>query len=70
MRDLRPLIQSVEEDSHQYTEKYQTTFWKIGRAILNKAYISTMFDKKFTLRGGESDEDDFDLIHDTAETNT
>ena len=67
MRSLRPLIQSVEEDFHQYAEKYQTTFWKIGRAILDKAYVGTMFDKKVVVHPDDSPEDNFDLIHETAE---
>ena len=61
------MISSVEEDSHLYSDKYRATFWKLGKELLNKAHVGTIFDKAQKLYEPQQQEDNFDLMHVTSE---
>ena len=42
-------------------------FWQLGANLLSFAYIGTVFDPEITTHSGDSEEDNFDLVMQTAE---
>ena len=45
----------------------QNGFWKLGNSILKIVYVGTIFDPEQKLHAAESPEDNFDIIHSSAE---
>ena len=67
IRVVRPMISSVEEDSHHYNEKYRITFWNLGKQPRNKARRGTISDKAQKLYEPDDQEDNFDILRATSE---
>ena len=70
IRNLRvfgPLFSSLESDFDGLSATFKNAFWKIGSEILDKTRKNTLFDEKADLANPDSDEDNIDITHATAE---
>ena len=67
LRLLQPLFASVSQDFLTMPDKVKTFFRKMGSRILKSVYADTVFNKELILHGENELEDNFDLVHLTAE---
>ena len=67
LRPLQPLFSSISHTFHDFSPRIREGFWALGASLLNLVYKGTFFDSNVELHPDESEEDNFDIILDTAE---
>ena len=67
LRPLQPLFASIIPTFADFSKRIKEGFWNLGTNLLNEAHKGTLFDPTVKLHGPDDEEDNFDIIMDTAE---
>lgn len=67
IRLLQPLVAPLPEIFDDLPDKMKSGFWKLGTALLNLLREGTLFDTSVVMHPVDSADDNFDVIHSTAE---
>ena len=66
LRAIHPLLASATATIDKRSDRIQDGFYDMGNQVLDLAYKETMFDDSMKIHADDSEEDNFDIVMNTA----